>query len=293
MGVGIPGVVGHATGLVKNANSTWLNGRPLHTDLEARLDRPVRLANDANCFALSEAIDGAAEVLTVALDLSAERDARAGRASARGTPVLTEAGFDALVAHIHGIARDARDSGLATGFHPHGGTFIETPDEIRRLAGRLDPALVGICLDVGHVIVGGGDPVDMLDELGERLPRSLAARAGTARADLNLVAGRLRRGLIDQRIARLGEQLAAAWKVAELSHPDRPLARGYARVTTRDGATLTTSARAREARLLTLRFADGSIEVAAGDAASKAPLERRPRPTYSAPQPGLFDPEEG
>jgi fructokinase len=59
VGVGIPGVVSHATGLVKNANSTWLIGRPLRADLEARLARPVRLANDANCFALSEAIDGA------------------------------------------------------------------------------------------------------------------------------------------------------------------------------------------------------------------------------------------
>jgi fructokinase len=61
VGVGIPGVVGHTTGLVKNANSTWLNGRPLLADLEARLARPVRVANDANCFALSEAIDGAGQ----------------------------------------------------------------------------------------------------------------------------------------------------------------------------------------------------------------------------------------
>jgi fructokinase len=59
VGVGIPGVVARATGLVKNANSTWLIGRPLLADLEARLRRPVRVANDANCFALSEAIDGA------------------------------------------------------------------------------------------------------------------------------------------------------------------------------------------------------------------------------------------
>jgi fructokinase len=59
VGLGIPGVVSHVTGLVKNANSTWLNGRPLLADLEARLARPVRVANDANCFTLSEAIDGA------------------------------------------------------------------------------------------------------------------------------------------------------------------------------------------------------------------------------------------
>lgn len=60
VGIGIPGtLVGH-TGLVKNANSTCLIGQPLQQDLEARLQRPLRLANDANCFALSEAVDGAA-----------------------------------------------------------------------------------------------------------------------------------------------------------------------------------------------------------------------------------------
>ena len=59
VGVGIPGALSQVTGLVKNANSTWLNGKPLQQDLETRLAREVRLANDANCFALSEAIDGA------------------------------------------------------------------------------------------------------------------------------------------------------------------------------------------------------------------------------------------
>jgi len=59
VGIGIPGSLSPATGLVRNANSTWLNGRPLRQDLEAALDRPLRFANDANCFALSEATDGA------------------------------------------------------------------------------------------------------------------------------------------------------------------------------------------------------------------------------------------
>jgi len=60
VGVGIPGAISPASGLVKNANSTWLNGLPLGDDLPRRLGRPVRFANDANCFALSEAADGAA-----------------------------------------------------------------------------------------------------------------------------------------------------------------------------------------------------------------------------------------
>ena len=98
-----------------------------------------------------------------------------------------------------------------------------------------------------------------LDEVGERLPRSLSARAGTARGDLNLVAGRLRREVIEQRIARLSEKLGAAWKMAELAHPERPLSRGYVRVTSRDGATVT---HARDAR-------DGKV--------ADAPLRRRQR----------------
>ncbi len=60
VGIGIPGTVSPATGLIKNANSTWLIGHPLREDLGRALHRDVRLANDANCFALSEATDGAA-----------------------------------------------------------------------------------------------------------------------------------------------------------------------------------------------------------------------------------------
>ena len=60
IGIGIPGSIVKRTGLVQNANSVWLNGRPFSSDLTDAIDRPVCLANDANCFALSEALDGAA-----------------------------------------------------------------------------------------------------------------------------------------------------------------------------------------------------------------------------------------
>jgi fructokinase len=60
VGVGTPGAISPATGLIKNANSTRLIGHPLDADLERALGRPVRIANDANCFAVSEAVDGAA-----------------------------------------------------------------------------------------------------------------------------------------------------------------------------------------------------------------------------------------
>ncbi|ECJ2350926.1 fructokinase [Salmonella enterica subsp. salamae] len=60
VGIGIPGSLSPYTGVVKNANSTWLNGQPFDNDVSRRLKREVRLANDANCLAVSEAVDGAA-----------------------------------------------------------------------------------------------------------------------------------------------------------------------------------------------------------------------------------------
>ena len=60
VGIGMPGSISPASGRVQNANSTWMNGQDFQTDLEASLNRRLRLANDANCFALSEAVDGAA-----------------------------------------------------------------------------------------------------------------------------------------------------------------------------------------------------------------------------------------
>ena len=143
------------------------------------------------------------------------------------------------------------------------------------------------------------DPASLLgprrqrfDEIGERLPRALAARTHRGEAAMNLVAPRLRKELIDQRIARLSDRLSAVWKMAELVHPERPLSRGFVRVTDRDGRTLTHAADARAARELTLHFGDGAVEATTGDPAPRRPVERKPRNPYVAPQPGLFDGEE-
>jgi exodeoxyribonuclease VII large subunit len=134
--------------------------------------------------------------------------------------------------------------------------------------------------------------VQRVDELGERLPRSLASRAGHARADLNLIAGRLRRDLVDQRIARKSEQLSALWRLAELAHPDKPLARGFARVTSRDGTTLTHAREAREAARVTLHFGDGAVDASVDRAPAAPAVEPKRRKPYIPPQPGLFDPAE-
>jgi inosose dehydratase len=113
--------------------------------------------------------DGGGEVLVMALDLSPGREERAGRASASGTPVLTDDGWDALLGTVHALATEVVAAGHRAAFHPHGGTFVETPAEVERLAAGLDPRLIGICLDVGHYLVGGGDPVSALRDLGDRV----------------------------------------------------------------------------------------------------------------------------
>jgi len=107
---------------------------------------------------------------------------------------------------------------------------------------------------------------------------------------MNAVVPRLRSELLLDRISRSSEKLAALWKMAELVHPDRPLSRGFVRVTDRAGQTLAKAADAITARLLTLRFGDGPVEACVGDSA--APVERKRRSPYVAKQPGFFDEQE-
>jgi exodeoxyribonuclease VII large subunit len=126
-----------------------------------------------------------------------------------------------------------------------------------------------------------------LDEIGDRLPRALASRAGDARANVNAVAPRLRPEILFDRVSRASERLASLWKMAELVHPDRPLSRGFVRVTDRAGKTLGRASDAIGAKLLTLHFGDG--EVQASTEAGPAPVERKRPTSYVTRQPGLFD----
>jgi exodeoxyribonuclease VII large subunit len=105
---------------------------------------------------------------------------------------------------------------------------------------------------------------------------------------LNAVAPRLRPQLLLDRVSRTSERLESLWKMARLVHPDRPLSRGFARVTDRSGKTLAKAADARSAKLLSLHFIDGKVDAST---AESAPVERRPRPPYVDNQPGFFDDE--
>jgi exodeoxyribonuclease VII large subunit len=135
-----------------------------------------------------------------------------------------------------------------------------------------------------------------LDELSDRLPRALGRRLAEARGELAQASGALRPALLAARIARSRERLAAArlrptlvttriadaqdrlarlWRVAEQLHPDKPLARGYARIEGRDGKTISTAPAAKAAGAMTLVFADGRVA---------ARVEANARASYEKPK---------
>ncbi|MEC9369587.1 MAG: ROK family protein [Pseudomonadota bacterium] len=174
IGIGIPGSLAPSSGLVQNANSTWLNGRPLGRDLTVRLKREVRIANDANCFALSEAADGAG----------------AGRTSVFGVILGTGCG-GGLVSHGR-LIDGPRGTGGEWGHNP-----LPWPD-----ASEMD-APVCWCGKHGCMeawVSGPAMSADYERHTGERLKgETIAARAAqgdeAAKATLERHSSRLARGL--------------------------------------------------------------------------------------------------
>lgn len=180
VGVGIPGAESRVTGLIKNANSTWLIGRPLRADLEAALGRPVRIANDANCFALSEATDGAAAGAEVVFGVILGTGVGGGIV-VRGEVLV---GPNAIA----GEWGHNRLSGEAATRHCYCGrlncieTFLSGPAlaadggaedtaAMQRYEARLARGLAQVIniLDPDAIVLGGG--LSNLDRLYDRVPR--------------------------------------------------------------------------------------------------------------------------
>jgi inosose dehydratase len=82
---------------------------------------------------------------------------------------MTDTGWDRLVALLRTVAAETRAAGVRIAFHPHAGTYVETPAEVDRLAAAINADTLPFCLDVGHYLVGGGDPVAALRQLGARV----------------------------------------------------------------------------------------------------------------------------
>lgn len=210
VGAGIPGTIVRATGLVKNANSTWLNGQPLEHDLAAALGRPVRCANDANCLAVSEATDGAAAgaelVFAVILGTGCGGGvALNGKVHIGPNGVSGEWGHNPLPwasedelpgAHCYcgqcgcietwisgtGLARDHRTLNPSDG-KPLTGPEIVTAaemgdkaaqDSLTRLEWRIARALASVVnmLDPDVIVIGGG--LSKLDRIYKNVPPLIA-----------------------------------------------------------------------------------------------------------------------
>jgi inosose dehydratase len=148
---------------------------------------------------LARLVASGGEVLVVAVDGSPERDAFSGRVLA-GAPRWREPAYDGLAALLDELAQAAPD-GVRVAFHPHTATWIEAPDEVDALAARLGATRAGLCLDVGHYLVGGGDPVEAIRRHGRLVTHVHAKDVDPA------VLARLRAGEIDGFMGGIRERL--------------------------------------------------------------------------------------
>ena len=216
VGLGTPGAISAATGRMKNCNSTCLNGQPLQQDLERVLQRPVRLANDADCFALSEAVDGAAAGLSTVFGVILGTGVGGGivvRGNLVSGPnaIAGEWGHNPLP-----LPRDDERPGPACYCGRHGciETFLSGPAVARQHGGgfnaqdvvaawrsgeahatavmeryvdRLARALASVInvLDPHAVVLGGG--LSNVDELYQRVPRAWGPYVFSDRVDTLLL----------------------------------------------------------------------------------------------------------
>jgi fructokinase len=219
-GVGTPGTPSRANGLMKNCNSTWLNGRPLVRDLERRLARPVAVANDANCFALSEATDGAATTAAVVFGVILGTGVGAGivvhgRVLDGANGIAGEWGHNPLpwptdderpgpacycgrrgcietflsgpgLAHDHAIAnRNTLDADAIVAGAEHGDASCEST--LRRYEARLARGLAHVInvLDPEVIVLGGG--LSNATRLYQNVPREWNRWIFSDRVDTRLV----------------------------------------------------------------------------------------------------------
>ena len=219
VGVGHPGAISPATGLIKNANSTWLNGRPLDRDLMARLEREIAFANDANCLALSEATDGAGAgadiVFTVILGTGVGGGVVVGGRVLRGANAIAgewghsplpwprddERPGPACYCGLYGCIETwcsgvgmAADHARVTGQAVSGPAIVEAAERgdkaasatLERHADRLARGLATVInlIDPDVIVLGGG--VSNIQRLYSAVPPLLLHYAFTDRVDTKL-----------------------------------------------------------------------------------------------------------
>ena len=137
--------------------------------IECKQDGPVPGALEVGRAKLAELHAAHGDTLVTALPVGPDRIPWGGRADGPDVPRMTDAGFRRLADLLETLGREAADLGHPLAFHNHVGTYVETPAEVDTLFSMSDPAVVGSCLDVGHYLLGGGDPVATLARYGDRV----------------------------------------------------------------------------------------------------------------------------
>lgn len=138
----------------------------LYVAIKCTPDSVLSDAEQLSKVAIDAAKAAGTEMIVFAVDGSEDRDLVA--ANAENGPSLTNSGYQQLARHINYWAEYSNSLGMRASFHPHAATYIETPGETRQLFKLLNEN-VGLCLDVGHWIVGGGDPIKAVVEYGSRI----------------------------------------------------------------------------------------------------------------------------
>lgn len=206
VGIGIPGAISPASGLIKNANSTWLNGHPFESDLARALARPVRLANDANCFALSEATDGAAANAAVVFGVIIGTGTGGGLV-VNGRVVV---GANAIAGEWGHNPMPAPQDDERPGPECYCGrfgcieTFLSGPGLVRDyiVHGGEDVAAIDIAARAGR---GDARASACLDRYERRLARALASVINVVDPDVVVLGGGL------SNISRLYDRVPALW----------------------------------------------------------------------------------
>ena len=137
--------------------------------IECDEDGPVAGALEVGRAKLADLHAAHGDTLVTALPVGPARVPWGGRADGPDVPRMTDEGFRRLAVLLETLGREAADLGHPLAFHNHVGTYVETPAEVDKLFLMSDPAVVGSCLDVGHYLLGGGDPVAGLTRFGDRV----------------------------------------------------------------------------------------------------------------------------
>jgi inosose dehydratase len=206
--------------------------------IECDENGPVPGALEVGRAKLADLHAARGDTLVAALPVGQARIPWGGRADGPDVPRMTDDGFRLLGELLGTLGREAADLGHPLAFHNHVGTYVETPAEVDKLFAVSDPALVGSCLDVGHYLLGGGDPVATLARYGDRVRHvhlkdvdpAVKARMATGAVDGFLAGLRARvfcesgRGLLDVRgiLRTLDAQDYAGWIMVEQDTTWRP-----------------------------------------------------------------------